>query len=200
MKTTALYLRVSSKQQNLDSQLAAAHAWIEQQHIEPDTVQWYTEKESGTTMARPELQRLKDDVANGKIGTVVVWKLDRLSRSMYDGMVLLSAWMKAGVRFVSITQQIDFSGALGGLFAALLLAFAQIETEYRRERQMAGIAEAKKKGVYKYRKQRERGPKADPNRARELRNTGLNPDEIANALGITRRTVFAYLAQTKEAA
>jgi hypothetical protein len=79
---------------------------------------------------------------------VVVWKLDRISRRQREGVNLLADWCERGVRVVVITQQLDLSGAVGRLVASVLFGLAEIEHEYRRERQAAGIAVAKQKGRY----------------------------------------------------
>jgi DNA invertase Pin-like site-specific DNA recombinase len=83
------------------------------------------------------------------------------------------------------------SGTFGRMVAALMLGLAEIEWEYRKERQVAGIAVAKRNGVY-----RGRQPgttKGQPDRARDLRDKGLTAPEIAQAMGVSARTVFRYL-------
>jgi DNA invertase Pin-like site-specific DNA recombinase len=127
------------------------------------------------------------------VKTVVVWKLDRLSRRQHEGINLLAEWGEQGVRVVSVTQQIDLSGAVGRMLASVMFGLAEIEQEYRRERQAAGIAVAKRKGVYQG---RVKGTtKAQPDRAQRLRDRGLTAPEIATALGVHLRTVFRYLAE-----
>jgi DNA invertase Pin-like site-specific DNA recombinase len=64
-------------------------------------------------MQRPSLIDLKEAIFAGRVKTVVVWKLDRLARSMREGINILTAWCESGVRVVSVTQQIDLSGAVG---------------------------------------------------------------------------------------
>jgi DNA invertase Pin-like site-specific DNA recombinase len=92
---------------------------------------------------------------------------------------------------VSITQQVDVSGTMGRMIAALMLGLAEIEWEYRKERQTAGIQAAKRVGVYKG---RQKGTtKSKPARAAELRDKGLTAGEIATALGVSTRTVWRYL-------
>ena len=95
------------------------------------------------------------------------------------------------MRVVSVTQLIDLRGAVGRMVASVLFGIAEIELEYRRERQAAGIRVAKKRGVYRGRKSGT--TKATPTRARELRDRGLSAAEIANALDVSSRTVFRYL-------
>ena len=130
--------------------------------------------------------------SSGKVGTVIVWKLDRLSRRLRDGVNLLADWCERGLKIVVITQQIELNGAVGRMIAALLLGLAEIELEYRAERQAAGIEVARKKGVYRGRKKGT--TKGEPERARELRAKGLKVSEIAQAMGTSKRTVQRYLA------
>ncbi len=96
-----------------------------------------------------------------------------------------------GLKIVVITQQIELGGAVGRMIAALLLGLAEIELEYRQERQAAGIEVAKRKGIYKGR--RKGTTKAEPTRAIHLRERGLTVAEIATALGANMRTVQRYL-------
>lgn len=138
--------------------------------------------------------RLQKTIFAGTIKTVVVWKLDRLSRRQRDGVDLLADWCERGVRVVAVTQQIDLSGAVGRMVASVLFGLAELESEYRRERQTAGIVVAKERGVYRGR-QRDT-TKASPRRAQELRSRGLLVQEIATALGISRRTALRYLTAT----
>ena len=70
-------------------------------------------------------------------------------------MNVLASWAEKGVRIVVVTQQLELDGPVGRMIAALLLGLAEIELEYRRERQMAGIEVARKKGVFLGRQQRE---------------------------------------------
>jgi len=91
--------------------------------------------------------------------------------------------------------QVHHTGALRGTGAAVLLGLAEIELEYRRERQAAGIEVAKKRGIYLGRKKG--STKCKPDRARELRDQGLSVPEIATALGVSERTAFRYIGKSK---
>jgi DNA invertase Pin-like site-specific DNA recombinase len=142
-------------------------------------------------MARPEFDRLQRDIFMGQINTVVVYKLDRLSRKLSDGINVLTGWLDKGVRVVSVTQQLDFSGATGQLVAAVLLAVAQMEQETRRERQAIGIEAAKKKGKYKGRKPGTN--KGDVSKVAELKADGLSYSQIADKLSLSRSTVIRYM-------
>lgn len=189
--TIAAYVRVSSRHQKTDSQEAEISRWLQNNAIDPAKVSWFLDKETGKTLDRPAFQKLQKAVFDGIVKTVVVWKLDRLSRRLRDGVNLLADWCDKGLRVIVVTQQIDLSGPVGRMIAAVMLGLAEIEMEFRRERQAAGIAVARKKGVYKG---RAKGTtKAKPSRARELRARGLTAGEIANALGTCERTVWRYL-------
>lgn len=190
----ACYCRVSSRHQRNDGQKAEITRWLSVQGIDPDAVLWFEDQESAKTLNRPAFHALQQAVFEGRVRTVIVWKLDRLSRSQQDGINLLADWCERGVRIVAVTQQLDLSGALGRMVASVLFGLAEIELEYRRERQAAGIQVAKARGVYRGRKKGT--TKAVPHRVRELRQRGLTTAEIANATGVSERTVFRYLRNT----
>ena len=187
-----VYIRVSSHSQKGDSQKTVITQWLVSQGYDVTDVQWYEDQESGATLRREEFQALQEAIFRGEIKTVIVWKLDRLARSLREGVNVLADWCERDVRVVSVTQQIDLSGTVGHLIASLLFGIAEMESQHIKERQAAGIAVAKEKGTYKGRKKG--ATKAKPERAQELTAKGLNAKEIANALGISERTVFRYLA------
>ena len=186
------YCRVSSHRQRQDSQKAEIQRWLRHQRIRARRVTWFENTETGRTLRRPAFEQLQQAIFHGTVQTVVVWKLDRLSRRQRDGVNLLADWCERGVRVVVVTQQIDLSGSVGRLVASVLFGLAEIEQEYRRERQAAGITVAKRRGVYRG---RVKGTtKAKPARVRALRARGFTTPEIANALHVSARTVFRYLA------
>ena len=187
----AVYIRVSSHSQKADSQRAEIEAWLTRHRPDPKAVRWFEDKETGSTMRRDGFRALEKAIFQGEVDTVLVWKLDRLARSFREGVRVITDWCQRGVRLVSVTQQIDLSGPLGQMVAGVLFAFAEMELQHSKERQAAGIAVAKTRGVYQGRKQGT--TKAKPDRARELRDKGLTPPEIAAALQISERTVWRYL-------
>ena len=190
--TTAVYVRVSTVGQNEQGQRREIQRWLTGNGI-LDVI-WFVDKESGDTLARPAFEKLQRDIFDGKVKTVVVWKLDRLSRSLKDGINTICEWCEKSIRVVSVTQQIDFNGAVGKLIAAVLFAVAQMEQETRRERQAAGIAVAKERGVYSGRKKGATKACVDTARAKQLREQKLTHDEIAKALGVSISSVRRYLA------
>ena len=193
----ACYCRVSTRQQKNDSQQAEIQKWIAGNGIDPTQVQWFFDHETGKTLNRPGFDQLQKAIFNGTVKTVVVWKLDRLSRRLRDGVNLLADWCERGLKVVVITQQIELNGAVGRMIAAVMLGLAEIELEYRRERQMAGIEVARKKGKFTG---RQKGTtKAKPQRAMELKEQGLTVVEIATAMGTSVRTVWRYLENSEAA-
>jgi DNA invertase Pin-like site-specific DNA recombinase len=186
------YVRVSSKRgQKTDSQVAELTKWLEANGHDPAKVTWYEDHETGKNLNRKGFTQLQQDIFSGKIKCVVLWKLDRLSRRLLDGINTLADWCERGVKVVVTTQMIELNGGVGRMIAALLLGLAEIELEYRRERQAAGIEVAKRHG--KYRGRKAGTTKAKPDRAKKLREKGLAVAEITTALGNSRASVHRYL-------
>ena len=193
-KTVACYCRVSSASQKNDSQRSEIRRWLRGNDVRAADTRWFEDKETGKSLERPAFNALQSAIFAGEIDTVVVWKLDRISRSQVDGIGVLADWCERGVRVVSVTQLIDLRGAVGRMVASVLFGLAEIELEHRRVRQAAGIRVAKQRGVYRG---RQKGTtKAKPDRAKALRDRGLSASEIASALKVSMRTVFRYLADS----
>jgi site-specific DNA recombinase len=103
---------------------------------------------SGGTMERPALRRLLQDIADGKVDVVVVYKIDRLTRSLADFAKIVEVFDGNGVSFVSVTQQFNTTTSMGRLTLNVLLSFAQFEREVTAERIRDKIAASKKKGMW----------------------------------------------------
>lgn len=188
MKKTAVYVRCSSASQSNDSQRFELEQYLGSQVV-CGRVEWYEDAAvTGTNLERPALQRLHRDIVDGRVDTVVVWKLDRLSRNIADGVKLLSDWVARGVRMVAVTQQIDLSGPLGRMVASLLLGIAEMERQHLRERQAAGIARAKAAGV-----RFGRPTTVNAAHVHRMRAQGLGVSEIARKLRISRQSVYNAL-------
>lgn len=153
----AIYTRKSSEEgleqdfNSLDAQREACSAYILSQASEG----WAQISEryddgglSGGTLERPGLQRLLADVADGKIDIIVVYKVDRLTRSLLDFSKLVEAFDKAGTSFVSVTQSFNTTTSMGRLTLNMLLSFAQFEREVTAERIRDKIAASKAKGMW----------------------------------------------------
>ena len=192
MSKTAVYLRVSSKSQKVASQKREIQQFLDGRKL--TEVRWFVDEgASGKSLDRPALQQLRAAVFNGEVDTIVVYALDRIARNALEGMNLLADWLKAGVRLIVITLQMDFNGDVGQMVASLLFHIAQMERNRIRERQAAGIAAARANG--KRWGGRKRGTfKIDPAKVQRLADKGLNYTDIARALGVHRRTVKRMLA------
>ena len=103
---------------------------------------------SGGTMDRPALQQLLGDIQSAKIDVVVVYKIDRLTRSLMDFAKIVDVFDAKGVSFVSVTQQFNTTTSMGRLTLNVLLSFAQFEREVTAERIRDKIAASKKKGMW----------------------------------------------------
>ena len=102
---------------------------------------------SGGTLERPGLQRLLTDIAMGRIDIVVVYKVDRLTRSLLDFSRPVEAFDKAGTSFVSVTQSFNTTTSMGRLTLNMLLSFAQFEREVTAERMEHHLCQAIERGV-----------------------------------------------------
>jgi DNA invertase Pin-like site-specific DNA recombinase len=143
-----------------------------------------SEKVSGTsTEGRAELRIILDFLRKGDVLTVT--RIDRLARSMGDLQDIVRELRAKGVALRATEQPIDTSTAAGKAFLDMLGVFAEFETNLRRERQMEGIAAAKKAGVYKGRPAK---IKADD--IAKLKTEGLGASEIARRLKIGRASVY----------
>ena len=103
---------------------------------------------SGGTLERPALKELLADIEAGKVDVVVIYKIDRLSRSLVDFAELQSRFEKHGVSFVSVTQQIDTSGSTGRMMLNILMTFAQYEREIIADRIRDKMAATRKQGKF----------------------------------------------------
>jgi DNA invertase Pin-like site-specific DNA recombinase len=189
----AAYIRVSTYDQKTASQREEISRWLRNHGIEPERIRWFEDKETGKNLRRPAFQQLQKAIFAGEIKTVLVWKLDRIARTMLDGLHTMRFWLNHGVGIVSITQQIDMTGPMGQLFAPLLFAIAEFQLSTMKENQAAGIALAKQRGVYKGRKKGTK--KLKPAGVKELRKT-LTVAQIAKLKDVDPRTVYNALAES----
>jgi site-specific DNA recombinase len=153
----AIYTRKSTEEgleqefNSLDAQREAAEAFIRSQRREG----WIALPEfyddggfTGANMDRPALSRLLKDVEAGELDCVVVYKVDRLSRSLLDFTRMLSIFEEHQVSFVAVTQQFNTSTSLGRLTLNILLSFAQFERELIGERTRDKMSAARRKGKW----------------------------------------------------
>jgi site-specific DNA recombinase len=153
----AIYTRKSTEEglsqefNSLDAQREAAEAYIlSQRHAG-----WIVLPEhyddggyTGANLERPALRRLLADIEAGKVDCVLVYKVDRLSRSLLDFARLIATFEKRGINFISVTQQFNTTASLGRLTLNILLSFAQFEREIIAERTRDKMAAARRKGKW----------------------------------------------------
>ncbi|WP_354142501.1 recombinase family protein [Bradyrhizobium sp. NP1] len=152
-----MYTRKSSEEgldmdfNSLDAQRESCEAYVASQRAEA----WILVGDhyddggfSGGTLERPALKRLLADVKAGRIDVVVVYKIDRLSRSMLDFLNLVELFERQGVTFVSVTQSFNTKDAMGRMALNILVTFAQFERELIGERIRDKVASSRKKGIW----------------------------------------------------
>src|ERR1039458_915433 len=157
IRRCAIYTRKSSEEgleqdfNSLHAQREACEAFIKSQAGEG----WRLVKTayddgglSGGTMERPALQRLLADISQGLVDVVVVYKVDRLTRSLADFAKMVEVFDACGVSFVAVTQQFNTTTSMGRLTLNVLLSFAQFEREVTGERIRDKIAASKRKGMW----------------------------------------------------
>ncbi len=175
------YIRVSSLLQNEERQLES---------IKTDKL--FRDKASGKASELPQLKLLMDYVRDGD--TVVVHSLDRLARNLNDLRRIVQTLNAKGVKIYFLKENLIFTGEdspLSNLLLSVMGAFAEFERNLIRERQMEGIALAKKRGVYKGRK-RCLSPEQIENMKLKIFN-GEPKSHIAKEFKISRETLYQYL-------
>lgn len=181
------YARVSTAEQNLDLQSDALSA-SGCERIFTDTV-------SGSTTIRPALTELLEILLPGD--TLTVWRLDRLGRNLPHLIELIADLKARGVAFASVTEQIDTTTAGGELVFHIFGALASFERQLLRERTHAGLAAARERG-----KVGGRPPVLTITKKREatrMRNQGNTIGDIADALGVSKRTLYRHFENTAQA-
>ncbi|MBI1651169.1 recombinase family protein [Hyphomicrobium sulfonivorans] len=189
MAKTLFYARVSTRDQKLDLQLDAAGK------LGVKTADIYVEKASGARHDRPMLAKALDELKPGD--TLACYKLDRIGRSVVHVAKLLADLEERGVHFRTVEDGLNTQGPTGKLILHVLGAVAQFERDLILERTKAGLAAARKRGT-------RLGPpiKWSPDMAMKARRLmtrdGLNADDAAKVLGVSRRTMFRGLKAARE--
>jgi DNA invertase Pin-like site-specific DNA recombinase len=179
------YARVSTQDQNLNFQLGALKG------AGCDKI--FQEKVSGAKADRPELTKLLDHVREGD--TVVIWKLDRLGRSLAHLVELVTCLESRGIGLISLNNPVDTTTAQGRLVFRIFASLAEFEREVIKERAKAGLTSARRRGQRLGRK--EGLSKDDENKshiaANLYREGNLSVLEIARQLKVSRTTLYKYL-------
>tara|TARA_A100000171_G_scaffold52539_1_gene71443 strand:+ start:954 stop:1523 length:570 start_codon:yes stop_codon:yes gene_type:complete len=150
----------------------------------------YEEATSGKNAPRPELEQCRKALTAGD--TLVVWRLDRLARSLHDLVQIVADLDQQGVHFESLTEQIETGSASGKLQFHVFAALAEFERTLIRERSLAGLTAARARGRAGGRK-----PKLNKQQVREIKVLLRDPDlpvaEVARRYGVSRTTLYKYV-------
>lgn len=186
----AIYARVSTAMQNCEMQVRQLQEFAERRGWESVI---FEEIGSGVDAQRPVLKKLVEDVRRLRFGAVLVWRLDRLGRSLKELIELVELFGVLGVQFVSLEDGIDTSTSTGKLVFHIIGAVAEFEREFIRERVRAGLAHAKERGT-----RLGRPPVAvDKDEILRLREQGLSLRQIGEELGISKSKVGMVLKEAE---
>ncbi len=177
------YARVSTDEQNPDLQIDALKA--------AGCERIFTDKASGANAKRSELTKCLKALAVGD--TLIVWKLDRLGRSLHDLIGLLDELKVREVAFQSLTEAIDTTTATGRAMWQMVGILAELERSLIQERTKAGRAAAVARGVKMGRKTKLTTQQVT--HARKLIEQGEHHDNVAKSLGVSRRTLYRSLTK-----
>jgi len=188
MKRVAIYGRISTSDQCIETQLQAIRQYCKNQEWEV-VKEYLDEGISGSKDSRPALNELKEDCRKGKIKGVIVYKFDRLARSTAHLLECLTLFKQYNIDFVSVTEGIDTGTSVGKMVYTFLGAIAEFERELIKERVKAGMERAKNAGIHCGRKR----VGFDLEKALELRRQGLGYKQIAKHVTASRSTLHRYL-------
>jgi DNA invertase Pin-like site-specific DNA recombinase len=183
MTTLIGYARISTDDQNAQLQVDALMA--------AGCIKVFTDKASGSLANRPQLDKMLDQLRPDDV--VVVWRLDRLGRSLKNLIALVEELANRGVGFRSLSESIDTTTANGRLFFSVMGALAEFERDLIRERTNAGLAAARARGRVGGRPPVMTAEKVKV--ARQMYDSKEHTVEaIAKTLGVSRKTVYRHLA------
>lgn len=193
-KSVGLYIRVSTLDKQIKGMMSQEQALLEYcKNHGLTNIKIYRDRMSGGKINRPQLAKLQQDIFMGKVGTVICWKLDRISRSLKDGINLLVDWLDRDVRVIAVSQQFDFNGGVGKLIASVLLGIAEMERQTTRENIVRGMKAARERGV----KIGGREPKLFSQDILKLKEQGLKMTDIAKELKCSRQALYLALNREK---
>ena len=187
MKRAVLYVRVSTVDQNLATQLLDLRQMAAQRGLE--IVQEYTDRISGVKARRPGLDALMADARRGRFDVVLVWASDRIARSVRHFLEVLDELNRLGVEYCSFREQIDTGGPLGRAIVVIIGAIAELERNLIVERVKSGMRRAKLEGRQIGRKPLE----LDREAIFSDRRRGQSLGQIAKAHRISRATVHRVI-------
>jgi len=187
----AVYARVSTKEQNPETQLLPLREYVRNRGFNQAT-EYVDVGCSGATGRRPALDRLLADAKARRIDCVLVWKLDRLFRSTRHMLNTMAEFKTVGVDFISLTEQMDTSSPVGEAMFTVISAMGQLERDLIRERVKAGLERARAAGVRLGR------PKSDVDaaRVREVYASTRSVRITAKMLHVSKSVVGRVIKET----
>ena len=189
MRRAAVYVRVSTVDQNLETQLLDLRQMASQRGLE--IVQEYSDRISGTKARRPGLDALMAEARRGKFDVVLVWASDRIARSTRHFLELLDEFNRLGIEYASFREQIDTGGPLGRAIVIIIGAVAELERNLIIERVKAGMRRARLEGQRLGRRPLD----LDREAIYRDRRHGMSLGQIAHAHRISRTTVHRILSE-----
>lgn len=185
----AIYVRVSTKDQTTAPQLAELRDYARRRKLE--VVEEYGDAAvSGARDTRPSLDRLMKDARRRRFDAVVVWRFDRFARSVSHLLKALGEFQALGIEFISLTESVDTSTPMGRMVFTILAAVGELERETIRERVVAGMKVARRKGIHCGRPRR----LVDAGKVRRMREDGETWEKIAERVGAPRSVCQRALA------
>src|ERR1039457_2225540 len=191
-KKAAIYVRVSTMEQDTDLQETELRQYVESRGWE--CVVYRDKGQSGAKNDRPALNTMLNDLRRRKFDVVVVWALDRLARSLKQLLTIGEECRSLGVDLVSLRQNIDTTLPAGRLTFQILGAVAEFERELLRDRVKAGMAQARRAGKRIGRPALRHFGSAELERIRLLRREGASVRQLAKELGTTQWMVAKITA------
>jgi DNA invertase Pin-like site-specific DNA recombinase len=176
------YARVSTEDQNPAMQLAALK--------KAGCAKLFKDEVTGAHVNRPALTRCLKTLQTGD--TLIVWKLDRLGRSLRDLIHMLDDFKRQGIKFKSLTEAIDTETPTGRAMWQMIGVLAELERSLIAERTRAGVKDAQRRGV-KFGRKRKLTPKQTAH-ARKLIDDGHRREDVATLLNVNRTTLYRALA------
>jgi DNA invertase Pin-like site-specific DNA recombinase len=190
-KRIALYVRVSTSDQSTELQLRELTQFVQARGWPEPKI--YEDKATGTNGNRPQLKQLLSDVRQRKLDIVIIWKLDRLFRSLKDLISTLQEFSELGIDFISLKDNIDLTTSAGRLMTYILGAFSEFEASLIRERVRAGLRNAKAKG-----KKLGRPKKRNDEYISFLSKQGLSSRKIAEKINMCPTVVQRSLRNQRQ--
>ncbi|HMO41502.1 MAG TPA: recombinase family protein [Saprospiraceae bacterium] len=183
-KKVGIYVRVSTSEQTTENQVRELQAHCQRQGMDVFKV-YADEGISGSVSDRPALNHMLQDARQGKFEVLMVWKIDRVARSISHLLEVLADLKAHGIGFVSLTEGINTETAQGRMLASFLGAIAEFEKELIIERVRSGMARARAAGVKVGRPRKG----FDVQQAISLKEDGSSWSQVAKAVGASSATV-----------